>query len=255
MTHISQHIAKGRGVAGHFQADIEAFVHSQLRLDLCEVLFAHIDRQGDSHFSREIEAVIIDVRDDHIARASVPHDGGGHDADGAGARDEHIFAEHRKGKGGVHRIAEWIKYGSDIAVDVVVVDPDVGHGQGEVFRKRARTVDPDTFGIRAEMPPAGQAVAAMATDHVAFAADDLTREKVFDVGANFYDLANKFVADHEGNRNCFTSPLVPFINMDIGPADAGAIDSDENVTDADFRFRDVFQPEARFGFSFNEGFH
>ena len=43
--------------------------------------------------------------------------GGGHDADGAGAGDEDVFAEHGEGQRGVDGVAEGIEDGGDFAVD------------------------------------------------------------------------------------------------------------------------------------------
>src|SRR5215831_6572393 len=50
----------------------------------------------------------------------------------------------------------------------------------------ARPVDADSLGVGAQMPPAGQAVATAATNHVPFAADDFTRMKVNHVRADRY---------------------------------------------------------------------
>jgi len=100
-------------------------------------------------------------------------------------------------------------------------------GSARYSAKAPGRLTPTPLGIGAEMAAAGEAVTAMATDDVPFAADDLTGEKVFDVRAHLHDLADEFMAHHHRNGNSFSGPFVPFINVDIGPADAGAIDADE----------------------------
>ena len=47
----------------------------------------------------------------------------------------------------------------------------------------------------------------------------------------------------------------PFSSGQVGSADAGLVDADEDVVDSDDRLRDVGQPEAGFTFAFDEGFH
>ena len=89
-------------------------------------------------FLREVEPVLVDVGDHDVARAGVAHDGGRHDADGAGAGDQHVLAEHRETERGVHGVAEGIEDGGDVEIDAGGVAPDVGHGQRDVLGERAR---------------------------------------------------------------------------------------------------------------------
>ena len=56
-------------------------------------------------------------------------------------------------------------------------------------------VDADALGVRAQVAPAGQAVAAAAADDVALAADDVARREVLDVRADLDDLADELVPD------------------------------------------------------------
>ena len=67
--------------------------------------------------------------------------------------------------------------GSKIAatsqIDARLVVPDVGHRQRDVLGERAGPVDADALGVLAQVPAAGQAVAAAAADDVPLAADDV----------------------------------------------------------------------------------
>ena len=85
------------------------------------------------------------------------------------------------------------------------------------------------------MAAAGEAVAAAAADDVTFPADDIAGEEIGDVGPDFDDAADKLVADGHGDGNGLLRPVVPLVDVDIGAADAGAQDADQDVVDADRR--------------------
>ena len=208
--------------------------------------FADVHGFGDAHLAGQIEAVFIDVGDDHVAGAGMARHGGGHDADGPGAGDQHIFAEHRERQRGVHGVAEGIEDGGDILVDAVVMPPDVGHGQRDVFGKSAGAIHADALRFRAQMAAAGQAIAAASADHMPFAADDFAGVEIGDVGADLGDLADEFVADHQAHGDGLLRPIVPLVDMHVGAANACAMHADQNVVDADAGLLDVFQPEAGF---------
>src|SRR5437588_3128168 len=135
------------------------------------------------------------------------------------------------------------------------MDPDVGHRQNQILGEGAGPVHADAFGVRAKVAPSCKAIAAAPADHVSLAADDLPRIKIRHIRAGFHDFAHKFESDYHWDRDGACRPIIPFINVEIGAANAGAMDSDEYVIDADTRFGNVFEPEARFGFGFDERFH
>ena len=60
----------------------------------------------------------------------------------------------------------------------------------ERLGKGPRSIDTNTRGLAAQMSPSGHAVAAASTDHMPFAADDVARLKVGDIGADFDDLTH-----------------------------------------------------------------
>ena len=116
-----------------------------------------------------------------------------------------------------------------------VVDPDVGHRQRQVLGERPGPIDADALGVLAQVPPAGQAVAAAAADHVPLAADDLADVEVLDVRADLDDLADELVADHHRHRDRLLRPGVPGLDVHVGAADPGAQHLDQHVVDADPR--------------------
>ena len=92
----------------------------------------------------------------------------------------------------------------------------------------------------------------MAADDVAFTGDALANGQMFDFAAQLFDGADIFVADDHGDGNGFLRPFIPFVNVQIGAADGGFFDLDQNVIRADGRDRGVLHPDAGFGFQFYE---
>ena len=85
---------------------------------------------------------------------------------------------------------------------------------------------------------------------MSFAADDIATEEVRNVGTYCDDAADEFVANGHRDWNSLLRPLVPFVNMDIGAADARAQDADEYIVDADGGEIGVFEPQPRFAAAF-----
>jgi hypothetical protein len=83
------------------------------------------------------------------------------------------------------------------------------------------------------MAAPGEAVAAAAADDVAFAADDLAGEEVVDVGADLDDFADELMPHGHRHGDGLLGPGIPFVDVQVGAADAGLADLDEDVVDAD----------------------
>src|SRR5262245_44508102 len=154
-----------------------------------------------------------------MPRASVTHNCGGHAADWPGASDEDVLAENVERQCSVHGVTERVEDGLHVAAQMGIVDPYIGHRQSDVLSKRPRPVDADALRVLAQMPPAGEAVAATATDDVAFSGNDVADVEVGDVAADLDDAADEFVAHHHGHRNCLLGPSVPFVYVQVGAAD------------------------------------
>ncbi len=255
MRHVGDHVAKGGSVSGHFQTYVEAFHHAEFDLHVLEALFARIDGHGDAEVASEIEAVRIHVRDDHMARARMLRHRRGHNSDRTSAGNKHVLTKHGEGERGVDGVAERIEDACDFRVHSIPVHPHVGHGERNVFGEGARPIDSDAAGVRAKVTAAGEAVAASPANDVAFAADDLARKEVGDIGANGDNFAHELMANRHGHRNGAARPIVPVQDVDVGAADGGSIHADQNVVDADLRDGNFFEPEAGLWAGLNEGFH
>ena len=117
------------------------------------------------------------------------------------------------------------------------VVPDVRHRQRDQLGERARPVDADAARVRAQVAAAGHAVAAAAADDVALAADDVAGVEVAHVRPDRDDLADELVADRHRHRDRLLRPGVPLVDVQVGAADAGAADADQDVVDAVLRLR------------------
>ena len=75
--------------------------------------------RGRAHLARQVETVVVDVRDDDVACADEARDGGRHDPDRPGAGDEHVLAHQVEGERGVRGIAEGIEDRGDLVADAI----------------------------------------------------------------------------------------------------------------------------------------
>ena len=105
------------------------------------------------------------------------------------------------------------------------------------------------------MTPPGEAIAAVPAGNVAFADNEIAGRETFYVIADKIDNADKLVADGHRHRDRFLRPRVPIIDMDVSPADGRLQDPDEHVVAADFRSRNLLEPQPRLGPAFYDRPH
>ena len=63
------------------------------------------------------------------------------------------------------------------------------------------------------------------------------------------------MADNHGDGNGFLGPVVPVVDMQVRTTNPCAVHLNEDIVDADFRFRDIFKPKAGSCVSFYECLH
>jgi hypothetical protein len=190
-----------------------------------------------------------------VAGSGVVDDRRSHQPDRSGAGDQHVFPEDREQERRVDGVPEGIEDRRDVPVDPGVVVPDVRHRQGDVVCERARPVDTDTFGVRAQVASTRHAVPASAAHHVALTADEVARSEVAHIRADLGDLSDELVPDHEWNRDGPLGPVVPLLDVEVGPADARPVDPDEHVVDADLGLRHVGHHETGSAIPLHESSH
>src|SRR5581483_11519723 len=94
-----------------------------------------------------------------------------------------------------------------------------------------------------------------AADHVSFAADDFAGVEIVDVRPDGDDFASELMTDGERDGNGGSGPIVPLINMQVGAADAGVADADQDIVDSDGRFGYIFEPQSGFTVALYQRFH
>src|SRR4029077_3155320 len=88
------------------------------------------------------------------------------------------------------------------------------------------------------------AVPAPPADDVALAANEVAHLEVAYVRAEGHDLAGGLVGDHHGHRDRLLPPRVPAVDVEVGAADPGLVNADQDVVDAGLGRRHVLEPEA-----------
>ena len=109
--------------------------------------------------------------------------------------------------------------------------------------------------MRTQVPTPGEAVPAVPADDVSLAANDLAGEEVLDLRSDLDDLADELMPHDHRHRDRLLRPRVPIVDMDIGPADAGAVDLDQAIGRPHIGHRHVFEPQTDLRVLLDEGFH
>lgn len=142
-------------------------------------------------------------------------------------------------------VPKWVEDRRNIQRDTVMMAPDIGHRQRNVFGERTRPVDPDSVRMGAQVAASGQTVTATSAHHVTLTAHQIAREEIGDVGTGLHYASNEFMAYRHGNRDGSLRPIVPFVNVNIRAADTRAKYFDQYIVDPDLRTLDFFQPQPR----------
>jgi hypothetical protein len=90
---------------------------------------------------------------------------------------------------------------------------------------------------------------------MAFAADALANVEAANAFTQGSNLAHVLVADGHTGLHMLGSPIIPIVDMDIGTADRGHVDLNENFTGANFGHGNLSQGNAFTGVGFNKSIH
>jgi hypothetical protein len=85
-------------------------------------------------------------------------------------------------------------------------------------------------------------VAAMSTNQMALRTYTVSHFQRLHIPAHFDNLANKLMADYQGQFKRPPCPIVPLINMQVGAADGSFADFDQDIIIPDSRDRNLFKP-------------
>jgi hypothetical protein len=105
------------------------------------------------------------------------------------------------------------------------------------------------------MTPPGKTIPAMSTGDVSLAYNEIPFGKAFHVIAHGLDCADKFVTDRHGHGNRFLRPLVPIVDVYVGPADRRLQYTNQHVIARSLWNRNFLEPQAKLGFRFHDGLH
>src|SRR5262245_61221442 len=117
--------------------------------------------------------------------------------------------------------------------------PDIGHGDRNEFSKSAAPIDANSHCVFAKMAATRQAIAPSAADYMPLRTDDYSRKEVLHIRTHLDDFADEFVSHNHRHRNRLLRPRVPLVNMQVSAANAGSVDTNEHIVDADGRLGHV----------------
>ena len=129
--------------------------------------------------------------------------------------------------------------GSKIAAtsqsDAVVMTPDVGHRQRDVFGERAGAVDADALvcAHRWRRPARQLRQRPQTTWPSPLTMSPGKKSSTLEPTSTI--SPDELVADRHRHGDGLLRPLVPLVDVDVGAADAGAQHLDQHVVDADRR--------------------
>ena len=152
-------------------------------------------------------------------------------------------------------VAEGVKEGDNVLRQALVDGNDVARRDADILRERTVAVDADADMVLAPLNIAGVTVAAVAAGDMALAGDALADREARDARAELCNLADILMADDLWGLDVLLRPLVPFVDMDVGAADRGLVDLDENFSGARHRNRHLPQLQSGAGCGFYDGIH
>ena len=150
----------------------------------------------------------------------------------------------------MHRVAERVEDRRQVIRDIVGDFKGVKGRDHQILGKAARAVDAHADGVAAQVGTARAAVTAVAAGDMPFAGDAVANLKAAHFLTNPHHFADVFVTDHHRHRNGLLRPLIPVVDVHVGPANGGLADFNQQIVMADFRFRYVGHPDAFFRFQF-----
>src|SRR6476469_8379125 len=97
--------------------------------------------------------------------------------------------------------------------------PAVVLWNGNKLSPGAGTIHSYALSVRTKMPPPGQTITAVSTSDVSLADDEVAARKSLDVVTGRIDDAGKLVTDGHRHRYSFLRPVIPVVDVHVGPAD------------------------------------
>ncbi|MNI42546.1 hypothetical protein D3C73_968450 [compost metagenome] len=179
---------------------------------------------------RKFQAEVVDIRENHSARARMTRHGGGHHADGACPGDDDVLTQQIELLRRVHGVAERVEDRADLIRHLVRQLDDVEGRGHDVFGECALTVHADAARVGVQMEVAGASRFGVQVDDVALGRDALADlQAAIHVLADGDDLARELMPGDHRHGHVLLGPLVPVPDVDVCAADGGAMHLDQHV--------------------------
>ncbi len=205
------------------------------------VVVLRVEDQVRAHPARDLHARLVDPDDDHERGPARSRHPGREEAGRTVAEDQDRPGGDRLDEGRVDRVAERFLRGGDLGRDRAIVLPDDEGRDRDVLGETSVAVDAEDLEIAADVHLSGHALHAMHAGDVGLRRDEIPDLPARDGGSDLDDFAGEFVTECLRHRpDARLRPFVPLIDVDVGPADARSLDSDQDLTREDPRNRDLF---------------
>ena len=149
MVHHCKQAAESNGRAGHFQAHIKTFSHVELAHNVAQVLPVRPHGAGYPHFAGKIQAVVVNIGDDHMAGAHMAAHSRSHDPDGPGPGNQHVLTHQVKGQSGMHGVAKGVEHRGQVIGNIIRQFEGIDRRQGQIFGEAAGAVHAHANGVAA----------------------------------------------------------------------------------------------------------
>jgi hypothetical protein len=142
----------------------------------------------------------------------------------------------------MYGVAEGIENRSVLLRNTGIEFPDIRFRDDHVFGERPVGIDADNFHLLANVGFAGAALQTLAAGNVHFRGYKVPFFDARDFIAESHHLAAELVSGNQRRMNPSLGPSVPFVDVEIGPADGRHLHLDQNVGPAvarNFHFADL----------------
>src|SRR4029077_2629678 len=117
----------------------------------------------------------------------------------------------------------------DFHADPRTVLPRADGRDREVLREATGPMDPDDLQVVADVPEVVPALVALPAGNVAFDGHEVAVGDPLDAAAGLDDFAGDLVAQDEGGLDDALRPVVPLVDVQVGPADRRRLALEQDV--------------------------
>jgi hypothetical protein len=143
---------------------------------------------------------------------------------------------------------------ADVVADRVIEMPHVRGGHCDVLGEAAVAIDADDLRERTHVRVTRAAQQTSTVYDVTLGGDAIAFLNIGDESSDLDYVAGEFMSDDEWRLAAAAGPLIPVVDVNVGAADSGAANFDQNFIVADFRLGYIAQDHSRACGFFYESF-